>query len=31
MKKLRYILGEDSLKKWDSFQPDDVVQSIIGD
>ena len=30
-KNLRFILGEENRKKWDSFQPDDVVQSIIGD
>lgn len=30
-KNLRFILGEDNRKKWDSYQPDDVVQSIIGD
>lgn len=30
-KNLRFILGEENRKKWDSFQPEDVVQSIIGD
>jgi hypothetical protein len=30
-KNLRFILGEENRKKWDSFQPADVVQSIIGD
>lgn len=30
-KNLRFILGEDNRKKWDSYQPDNVVQSIIGD
>jgi hypothetical protein len=30
-KNLRFILGEENRKKWDIFQPDDVVQSIIGD
>ena len=30
-KNLRFILGEENRKKWDSFQSDDVVQSIIGD
>lgn len=30
-KNLRFILGEENRKKWDSYQPDDVVQSIIGD
>jgi hypothetical protein len=31
MKNLRYILGEDNRKKWDSYQPINVVTSIIGD
>ena len=30
-KNLRFILGEENRKKWDSFQPANVVQSIIGD
>ena len=30
-KNLRFILGEDNRKKWDRYQPDNVVQSIIGD
>jgi hypothetical protein len=30
-KNLRFILGEENRKKWDNFQPDNVVQSIIGD
>jgi len=30
-KNLRFILGEENRSKWDSFQPDDVVKSIIGD
>jgi 5-methylcytosine-specific restriction endonuclease McrA len=30
-KNLRFILGEENRKKWDSFQPDNVVQSIIGE
>ena len=30
-KNLRFILGEENRSKWDSFQPDDVVKSIIGE
>jgi hypothetical protein len=30
-KNLRFILGEENRKKWDSFQPIDVVNSIIGE
>jgi hypothetical protein len=28
---LRYILGEENRSKWDRFQPDDVLKSVIGD
>lgn len=30
-KNLRFILGEENRQKWDKFQPDEVVKSIIGD
>lgn len=30
-KNLRWILGEENRKKWDSFQSDDVVKNIIGE
>jgi hypothetical protein len=30
-KNLRFILGEENRKKWDSFQPINVVRSIIGE
>ena len=30
-KNLRYILGEENRKKWDSYQPVDVVKTILGD
>jgi len=30
-KNLRYILGEENRSKWDCFQSDNVVKSIIGD
>jgi hypothetical protein len=30
-KNVQFIKGEENRKKWDSFQPMDVVQSIIGD
>jgi 5-methylcytosine-specific restriction endonuclease McrA len=30
-KNLRFILGEENRKKWDSFQPIDDVNSIIGE
>ena len=28
---LRYILGEENRSKWDSFQSEDVIQSVIGE
>lgn len=28
---LRYILGEENRSKWDRFQPDDVLKSVLGD
>lgn len=30
-KNLRYILGEENRSKWDSFQSEDIIKSIIGD
>lgn len=30
-KNLRFILGEENRKKWDRYQSDEVVQSIIGE
>ena len=30
-KNLRFILGEENRSKWDTFQPDEVVKSIIGE
>jgi hypothetical protein len=28
---LRYILGEENRSKWDSFQSEDVVKSVLGE
>jgi hypothetical protein len=30
-KNLRFILGEENRSKWDKFQSEDIVKSIIGE
>lgn len=30
-KNLRWILGEENRRKWDCFQPDEVVKHVLGE
>ena len=30
-KNLRWILGEENRRKWDAYQPDEVVKNILGE